>query len=193
MILNLDKKTGFKVTNNSAPVVIKDHRGITFYDTRFLKNPVREFNLPKGRYIVKSGFFKEQMVPVNHKKFTLPPAVRDYGLPTDFEIKFGNIPDKARINWKTKTITFDHSFKKRPLPEVFFILFHEYGHAYYGVKPTDDLNTYDRMEKNCDLFAYNMMIDKGYNPSQISLSQIQSLSDLSNDRKHFLLDKYLST
>lgn len=183
MILNVDKKTGFKNTNRSIPIIIKDHRGIMFYDGRYLKRPPKQFNLPPGKYEVVSGQFNEMMYPVEFKKLKLPKPNRNWDFPTDFEVIFKPLKDKAQINWDRKIITMDPSFKKLPLPTVFFILFHEYGHARYGGSIED--------ETSCDMFAHNMMIDKGFNPSQTGLSSITSLSDRQLTRKHFLLDEIL--
>ena len=182
-MIEITEKTGFKNLKRSIPIIIKDHRDIMFYDSRLLRKPPDTFNLPAGKYYVQSGVFKSLPKPVNFKKIDLPKPTRQRPLPTDFEIKFEDRPDKAQINWDAKTITFDNSFLRAPLPTVYFILFHEYGHAYYdGTKDG---------EKYCDAFAHNMMIDRGFNPSQSGLSSILSLSDRQLERKHFLLDEIL--
>lgn len=172
--LTVGEKTGFKITNPQIPVIVRDCRGILFYSNEFQLPNVKEFNLPKGTYLVDSGFFTKMDMPVNYPLKKLPPAERNRPIPNDFTIIWGDNPNKCSVIWPRKVILFDESLKDYRLPELFFILYHEYSHASY------------KTEKFCDLKAYNYMIKKGYNPAQIGMSQIDSLSGEQWKRKQFL-------
>ena len=178
--LEIKSKTGFKVTNPNSPVVIRDHRGILFYSTEPLLPRVKEFNLPPGTYFVDTGYFVPMPQPVKNKLVKLPMPERLLPKPSDFEIVFGNNPNKCTIFWKKGYILFDNSFREKPLPQLFFILYHEFGHARY------------RTEKYADLYAVNCMLSKGFNVSQIGTAPIYSLSDRATDRKEFVIEKLLN-
>lgn len=180
--INLTTKTGFKVVDLKTPIVINDYRGIEFYNTTPLlkeKNRVIKFNLPKGHYTIVSGFFEKMKHPVKLKLAKLPKPERYFKPPFDFEIRFGDNPNKCTIYWKAKTIVFDDSFKEMPLPYVYFVLYHEYGHGIF------------KTEKLADLVASNLMKIKGFNLSQIYRAQINTLSDLQWHRKEFLSNELL--
>jgi hypothetical protein len=168
--LNVDKKTGFVVNDIYKPIVIRDYRGILFYTTEPLLPKVKEFNLPPGTYFVDSGYFSPKTFPVYYPKIKMPFPQRFYKSPYDFKTSFGNNPNKATINWVNKTILFDNSLKECTIPELEFILWHEFGHAYY------------KDEKAADLYAANKMLDRGFNPSQVGIAP-DTLSDKQDARK----------
>ena len=172
--LVIDKKTGFRITQRETPVIVRDCRGLLFYSTELQVPNVREFNLPCGEYLVDSGYFTPMSEPVDYPLKSLPPFERDRPLPKDFVLTWGDNPNKCSIIWPAKTILFDRSLEEYRLPELFFILYHEYGHSKY------------KTEKFCDLYAYNCLIRKGFNPEQVGLSQIDSLSAGQWKRKAFL-------
>lgn len=177
--LKVNKKTGYIVKDVNVPVIIRDERGILFYSTESLLPKVQDFNLPPGVYYIDSGYFTESKEPRHYKLPRLPQRQRVfYSNPKDFAVRFANNPNKCSVNWDTKTITFDNSFKDKPLPEVDFIIYHEYGHRLYG------------SEEFCDLYASYCMLSIGYNPSQIGYAQIDSLSDRQNKRKEFIIDSF---
>ena len=175
----LQRKTGFNNIGNS-PIVIRDMRHKIFYDTRPLRKHVTQFNLPEGSYYIESGKFVPRGTPVKYKLVRLPRPERNKKMPLDFAIIWGKNPSKCTIDWVSRTITFDHELKRLSLPELFFILYHEYGHALYST------------EKYADLFSSNLMKKKGYNPSQIGAAPITSLSCRQIDRKRFLVDKLIN-
>jgi hypothetical protein len=174
--LVLKEKTGFKVTNPYEPVIIRDFRGILFYTTEPLLPKVKEFNLPPGTYFVQSGYIQQKSNPVDYKSLRLPPYERNMPVPSDFVVKFGTNPNKCTIFWDLGYILFDNHFKEKPLYEVAFILNHEMGHSKY------------KTEKYADLFAANEMLKKGYNPSQIGVAPIDSLSEMQYERKRFIVN-----
>jgi hypothetical protein len=45
-----------------------------------------------------------------------------------------------------------------------------------------------KTEKYADLFAANEMLKKGYNPSQIGVAPIDSLSEMQYERKRFIVN-----
>jgi hypothetical protein len=176
--LIIKKKTGFKNLFPTRPIVIRDFRGVLFYSTEGL-HPVEYFNLPVGDYFVDAGYFKELPKPIKHKPTPLPRAERVMSAPYDFNIKFEFNPYKCTIDWQKKTITFDDSFKSKPLPEIYFVLFHEFGHQIYNT------------EKYADLYAANMMRERGYNDTQIGSASIYGLSDQQYTRKNFLINQLI--
>lgn len=180
MFLDLQIITGFKNVAPEIPVIIRDYRGVMFYDTTGLKKLVKCFNLPAGKYIVESGKFAPLKNPVPVKLTKLPAPERNYPKPFNFKILFGVNPNKCSIIWRKKTILFDNSLFNSPLPELYFILFHEYGHQLYHT------------EKFADLFSTNYMKKRGYNDSQIGLAQINSLSTSQIKRKKFIIKNIIN-
>ena len=179
--LHIGQKTGFKILRPEKPVIIRDERGMLFYSTEDKVPNVSEFNLPAGNYIVDSGVIRSMFSPVNYPLLRLPRNERNRPIPKDFKIIWGKNPNKCSIIWPKKVILFDESLKDYTKPELDFIRFHEYSHANYLT------------EKYCDLKAANYMIKKGYNPIQIGLSQIDSLSGKQFNRKSFLVNAIVKT
>lgn len=175
--ITLNKKTGFKVNDIYQPVVIRDHRGILFYTTEPLLPKVKEFNLPPGTYCVDNGYFSPMILPVSYGNIKLPFPERALPKPDNFKVEFGNNPNKCTIFWKEGRILFDSSFKEKPLYEVFFILFHEEGHSRY------------KTEDKADLYAAKKMLDYGFNPYQVGIAPLFSLSDRQMFRKNNIVDK----
>jgi len=174
--LIISKKTGFVNVTPSIPVIIRDFRGMLFYSTVGLKI-VKCFNLPAGNYFVESGKFEPLKSPVSFPVPELPKPERKYKMPSDYAILFGDNPNKCTIKWGEKVIIFDNDLKQKTLPELFFILYHEFGHHLYFT------------EKYADLFAARYMLKKGYNPSQIGKAPITSLSHYQFLRKKFIVKK----
>lgn len=178
--LILGIKTGFKVNDRTKPILIRDERLKTFYDTESLLPKVDYFNVPAGRYWVERGYFSETLMPRVYPLAVLPPIERMYPDPTNFSIEFDTNPNKCSIIWDEKLIVFDNSFIEKTEPEIYFVLYHEYGHQMYST------------EKYADLFASNTMKIKGFNPSQIHFAQDNSLSDAQEHRKEFITEHLLN-
>jgi len=183
--LNIAKKTGFTVVDRNTPIVIRDNRGILFYDTTPITPRVQKFNLPRGKYIVDSGNFKIRPKPVKYRLAELPIYCNRVGYPSPskFKIMYGDNPNKCSVIWDKKVIVFDNSFKEKPRSHVYFILMHEWAHRYFN----------GQREDCCDIWASNAMKILGYNPSQIGLAQIYSLSDAQNFRKNVLVNKLIKS
>jgi hypothetical protein len=179
--LHLGQKTGFRILRPEREVIIRDSRGLLFYTTEFKTPNVKEFNLPAGDFLIDSGVFKSMAFPVDYPLMTLPPKERNRPIPNDFKIVYGRNPNKCSIIWPEKKILFDSALLDYTTPERDFIKFHEFSHAHYVT------------EKYCDLKAANYMILKGYNPIQIGLSQIDSLSSKQAERKEFLVNMLCKT
>lgn len=177
----LDKITGFIVKNPNEPVLIRDANGIVFYDTELLVPKVKRFNMPPGVYFVEKGFIAPTLFPREYRLAPLPKPERNKRKPFDFKIEFSHNPNKCSIIWDEKRIVFDNSFLNKPQYEVYFILYHEFGHALYET------------EKLADLYASNMMKLRGYNPLQIIYAQMNSLSPQQYERKEFLNKQILKT
>lgn len=178
--LTVSKKTGFKNMNLNKSIVLRDFRGLTFFDTTAMLNNPDFFNLPAGKYLIDSGHFKELPKPVPYRYFKLPPFERHFKTPANFKIVFGDNPNKCSIYWNKGIILFDNELKDYSLPELDLIRFHEFSHARY------------KTERYADLMAMNYMLCKGYNPVQIGESLLTSLSDNNYDRKVFATNKILS-
>lgn len=176
----LPVKSGFEVIDKTLPIVIRDNRGLSFYDTNPIVPKVENFNLPQGEYLIDSGRFRRLPAPINYPLFKLPPPEVFRPKPYRFKVMFGENPNKCSIFWKKKTILFDNQFKEVTKPEFDFIKFHEFGHSRYLT------------EKFCDLMAANFMLVKGYNPSQIGLAPIVTLSDNNFERKKYLVNKIIN-
>lgn len=178
--LDLTKKTGFKVTDIYKPIVIRDFRGILFYSTEPMLPKVKDFNMPAGTYFVDSGYFVPMPFPVQYHYIKLPIAQRLLKKPSNFDVRFGYNPNKCTIFWDENYILFDDSFREKPLNQLYFILFHEFGHAKYST------------EKYADLYAANCMLSMGFNIYQIGSAPVESLSENADSRKIFLVDKLLN-
>lgn len=179
--LVLDRVTGFRVVDPYEPVIIRDKRGVLFYSTEDMTPRVTYFNMPEGVFFVDSGWIEPVEKPRVYELAKLPPVERDYGPMDHFKITYESNPNKCTVYWDLEEIVFDTSFQERPIPEVMFILFHEYGHRYFET------------EKYADLYASNRMKIAGYNPSQIALAQVGSLSERQMPRKEFLVNRLIET
>lgn len=181
--LNLSKKTGFRVLNPSVPVIIRDKRGILFYSTESMLPRVKWFNLPAGEYLVDKGGIVSTKYPRKYKMINLPNPQRLMKSPRNFQVVFASNPNKCTVSWSLNRITFDNSFKEKSLPIMDFILFHEFGHQYYGCPDGSTPEQKEFSERCCDMFASNMMKSKGYNPNQIGRALVYSLSERQAGRK----------
>jgi hypothetical protein len=180
--LIVNKKTGFRVNDVTTPVIIRDFRGMLFYTTESLIPKVKYFNLPPlGRFYLDSGNITPLKHPIKRKLAKLPTPERFRRPPFDFQVQFGNNPNKCTIFWDQKKILFDNAFKSKSLSELYFVLFHEYGHALYGT------------EKYADLVATNLMKIRGFNTSQIGDAPLFTLSAIQLERKKFIIDKLIKT
>lgn len=180
-------KTGFRINSNylHVPVIIRDWRGVLFYSTEELTPRTKEFNLPDltepTTYYVESGYFSAMEKPVDFNEIRLPKPERNFPDPSKFKMVFANNPHKCSISWFKKEIVFDNSFKEKPLPELYFVKYHEFAHRYYET------------EKYVDLLATNYMLRKGFNPSQIGRAHALSLSDKQHYRKVYNIEKIIES
>lgn len=179
--IHLKQKTGFKVLKPEKEVIIRDENGLLFYSTEAKTPNVKMFNLPPGNYTVQTGFIRPMLFSVDYPLMPLPKKERNRPIPHNFQVVYGRNPNKCSIDWKAGKIIKDNAMKDWPKPENDFIYFHELSHAHYET------------EKFCDLKAGNYMILKGYNPIQIGLSQIDSLSPKQQERKDFLVNSLIKT
>jgi len=174
-----DQKTGFAdVSNGRKPITIYDFRGNLFYTTLGLDKEIKKFNLPAGEYFTDN---KLQILPrpLKVKIPKLPKPERKNLSPENFDVYFSDNPNKCTIDWRNKSITYDNEFYNAELADCFFILYHEFGHKLYST------------EKYADLYAARQMLLKGYNPSQIGIAILNSLSDRQYERKKFIIDYLL--
>ncbi len=179
--LDVPKKSGFKISDVTVPVIIYDSRGKVFYNTINREPRVKVFNLPKGKYFTDNWNFVKLDKPIPFKIPNLPRPQRNKKFPVNFTSIVGNNPNKCSIFWNKHIILWDSSMLGLTLPELYFILFHEFAHARY------------KDEDLADLAAAKYMLQKGFNPSQIVRSPITSLSGNSFDRKLKLYRRMLDS
>ncbi len=172
----LNKKTGFKIVNPYRPVVIIDSNSRIFYSTESLLPRVDSFNLPSNmKLFADKGHFRSMDKPVSYPLVRLPVRER-FTKPSPFRFKIEHKynPNTCSIDWRRKRIIFDNSILELPIPDQWFILYHEFGHKLY------------KTEEHADKFARNMMIKRGFNPSQILLAPYRTLNDKNNYRKELI-------
>lgn len=168
----IHRKTGFK---SQGPVTVNDKRGL-FYET----SESKYFNLPPGKYFITGLVTKTK--PRNFRKLKLPSAEKFNSLPSPKQLKIykGNHNHKAFIVTGKNEIIMSNEMMEKLTPQIHAIFLHELGHYYYST------------EVYCDMFAYNKMIEYGYNPSQIAfLTKTLSNHPTNNKRKVTLLKKVL--
>lgn len=136
----------------------------------------KEFNLPKGKYHCE-GHVKE--IPFSRKETYFPefkPLLELKPLKVTF---VDNYPNKCSVWLDTGKVICDEVFSKLPSFVLTYILFHEIGHFYF--RGNGKLS-----EIQCDTFAREKMLERGFNPSQIDLAAqitLSSSSDISQARK----------
>jgi len=168
--LILDNKTGFR---SIMPFSIVDPNGIEFYNSDFTHHikdgqPL-QFNVMAGSFQYDGNFIKlDRPVPV--KSVALPLKERNITIKR-YDIQFGSNPNKCTIFYDRGIILFDNSFISKPLYVKYVIYFHELGHHWYIT------------ESKADLFAAKKLLEIGFNPSQIQMGMLTSLSDKSIERK----------
>jgi hypothetical protein len=177
------EKTGFEILDPSKPLTIRDARGILFYTTEPLTKRPTCFNMPPfGKFFIEDGNgISPLKKPVSYKLAPIPPMIRRFDDPDDFKIVFGINPNKCTVKWNDKIILFDSQFRDRPLPQVFFILYHEFAHAFTN------------NETIADLIAGNYMKERGFNPSQIGSASINALSSRQLPRKRELVNSLIGS
>jgi hypothetical protein len=161
--LKLEEKTGF---SSLLPFTIYELNGQVFYSSDFTDHISAgrrlDFNLPAGEYKY-DGSFTKLSSPVPVVSVTLPMHERNIQKKR-YEIRFGENPNKCTIFYDEGVILFDNSFRNKPLYIKYAIYFHELGHHWY------------KTEWKADLFSIKKMLDKGFNPSQIGLASLETLT-----------------
>ena len=169
--LTISQKTGFQT---SLPFEILDRWGNIFYSDEFTneisEGKVLKFNLPKGNYKY-DGYFIKLQNPVSQPVINLPKPDRNYNHGKLYKILFKPNPNKCTIDHVSYTIIFDVRFKEAPVYVIYYIYFHELGHTYYS------------KEENADLYATKMLLELGFNKTQIALAPFISLSQKNDFRK----------
>jgi hypothetical protein len=194
--LEVHQKTGFHNPDPSMPVVILDERGIPFYDSTLYENKPGMFNMPPGKYIVMSGRLHEMNSPVEYPLLPVKPVHRrKRANPEMFPVEFVNNPQhRATIDWFDKKIYFDNSLAEMPMPNLIYVLFHEFGHRFYGCECSGRSRCpkCKEAEEQCDRYAQNRMLERGYNPSQIGEAILGTLSAKQYNRKERVVDSTIA-
>ena len=174
--LILEEKTGFI---SSMPFEIYEPNGNLFYSDTFTekisKGEKLEFNLPLGIYKYNGSFIKLAN-PVKVVNVPLPQKERNLAHKR-YEIIFSDNPNKCTIFYDEGVILFDSSFLNKPLYIKYVIYFHELGHHWY------------KSEDKADLYAAKKLLEYGFNPSQIGLAFLNSLSNKSFERMEKMINQ----
>ncbi len=164
---------------NEKVINIKDEKGKDFYFFMPKKFPFT-FNMPRGKYYTNNKLTRVSFYdPAN--SINLPPKQKNKIIPKKIqELRFSIIrnPSKASIAVDKHFVMIDPQMIKKTLPEILFILFHEFGHYYY----------FD--EEKCDAYAKKQMLRLGYNPSQISAAINNTLSNKQCERKKLIFNSF---
>lgn len=169
-----DCKTGF-YNISGKEFTIYDGRGVYFYSNKNLDKKNTEFNLPKGVYTTDTELVRLKK-PIKQPVIKLQKPDRNIKInENDFNIVFGKNDCKASVFYATKKILLDNSYKTSTLPELKFLLYHEFGHLKYS----DEIQ--------CDLYATKRMLFEGFNLSQCGYASVKLLSNKQNERKMVLI------
>lgn len=171
-----DTKKGYITTDNLIQIFDCNMYPFYMYDFTGFKKKI--FNLPKGIFYTDNNLqplkrckkFKLKNMPNKEYLF------RSY--PERWQIYFSHNPNKCTVNYPLGKIYLDNRYKHCARVIFDFIIFHELGHCFFAT------------EKYADLFAANLMLLKGYNPSQTQIAPLKALSDRSTDRKKFILENF---
>lgn len=150
--LNINCITGF-----IGCCEIYDERGNLFY---IQSKRYKKWNLPQGNYF-SYGKFNKLNNPVKFSTKPLPQFEKDGKIDLPYELTFTETLNSEKtlayiiLNGNVDEIFIDNSVRDYPIFVQEFIFYHELGHRLYET------------EKYCDWFAFNKLIELGYNPSQI--------------------------
>lgn len=176
----LTKKTGFEIVDENKPVVIRDERGLLFYNTEPYTPRIKYFNLPAGfTLFLEVGNIRSLKAPIKQPYQKMPVRQRFRENPENFALDFGDNPNKCSIIWPSKLIFFDKSYLEKPIPFCYFTLFHEFGHQFY------------KTEEYADMYSRNKMLKMGFNQSQVGEAIIDLLSPAGFDRKESIVNSLI--
>ena len=161
MYFDITEKTGFLPTDKGVVIYKYNFKGFfeKFYETKEF-----EFNLPIGLYFTD---FPNSLIvlenPVYFKKAILPNIEHLHSFdPEKTELFLNENINKASIFIQKNVLSFDKDlFYNLDDSDIVFVILHEHGHKFYNT------------ESFCDRYAQNMMINLGYNPSQINNSGVK--------------------
>jgi hypothetical protein len=167
--LILKEKTGFA---SSMPFTIYDPNNIVFYSSEFTgriqQGKVLKFNMIAGTFSYDGNFIKLDS-PVKVVNVILPPKERNIAYKR-YNIEYGENKNKCTIFYDKGVILFDNQFMTKPLYVKYLIYFHELGHHWYIT------------ESKADFYAAKKLLELGFNPSQIELGMLDSLTDKNIER-----------
>ena len=162
--VTVTEPTGFK--SETSPVFIfEEKRGLPFYVHKGNKSGGHfYFNLPKGNYLTENNLVKLKE-PIPCYLPLLPKPEKKGKFPKKAKVEVVINPNKASILIGSHEIFVDEQIAKKPLPVIYYILFHEAGHYLY------------HDEEKCDTFAIRMMLKRGFNPAQCFQAINEALGD----------------
>lgn len=167
----VNKKSGF--SSRDKLIVIYDKDGNIFYYKDNVTGLIK-FNLPIGEYLTNNNLNK--IDPVNYPYFNLPNFKLRRRKNTDLKESFEPNKNKASVDINNRIAIYDNSFKNAYKVCFDFVKCHEKGHFYFHDEG-------QKSEQECDMFAYNCLINHGYNPSQIVYAQKNTLSNSPDAQK----------
>jgi hypothetical protein len=154
----IDKKTGFYT---SGKIVILCH-SLPFY----VSTKETTFNLPPGSYEVVEGDIQELPSPIVYIVPKLARPTRSATTPKKLDIIVEDNPHKCTFDLNKGTVKIDPELVAKGKAFLSFIFGHEIGHLNYQGSRQDPNG-----EIKCDKYSAKMLIEEGYNPSQLFFAQ----------------------
>lgn len=184
MEVSINKKTGF-ITTSKRVVIFR--YGIPFY-CKTRKNKTLSFNLPAGNYLINEGDVKKLSNPIRFNKIKLTPPNKVSNFSGKINVSWIDNPNRCSVDLSSgdADVYFDNEYRDYPWFVIIFIIGHELGHFLYRGRGQES-------EKCCDNYSANMMLDLGYNPSQIDAAIEMAISNKSkaNARKKLVYENLL--
>lgn len=177
----------YKTYIGVGAIAVYDKFGQLFYSYFPINNKPFLFNLNLEKFTFTGEIYtsKKKMI----YKVNLPN--NNVKMPQNINVIFTNNGEKASINLTKGLLTIDDKYRSQPFFILAFLYGHEFAHLLYpspnGIRSTQN-------EFNCDKFAANLMLKRGYNPSQILAAMKFSLDDGPEQNDRFsLMVNYLNS
>jgi hypothetical protein len=162
----------------STPLIIYDKNGSLFY--RATKNT--RISLPVGVYTIVGSYTNCGCPKPNLRYYKASAKVKK--TPRKLKVSIGDNPNKCTVNLHTGNVLLDKQFLEFPQYVIDFIKNHETAHYIYNGSGQDS-------EIACDRFACNIMLMKGYNPSQINAGFERTLDPKKSALRIKKMNEYL--
>lgn len=163
--------TGPTVFRARGSVHVNDKNGLPFYV--FQRPGDFTFTLPAGTYTLSNGSMVGRL---RGNPPAMPSRLR-FPLPKKITMRVSANGSKCSIDLVRGIIYIDPSLLALPSYCLTFVLFHEIGHYFFKGAPL-----FPKGEQECDRFAAEQMLARGFNPSQIADASRRTLSARNAER-----------